>query len=280
MLGDSLKTYNSAPLPFMGQKRRFVKDFKEALLFFENKTVFVDLFGGSGLLSHTTKRARPDARVIYNDYDDYHIRLANVDKTNRLLADIRTIVAHIPKEKRLPQEVQEAVLHRIEQEEKNGWVDYITLSSSLLFSVNYVNSFEALKKSTMYNNVTTQKDYNCDEYLEGLEIVRYDYRELFEKFKNRKDVVFIVDPPYLSTITGNYKNYWKLADYLDVLNVIKEVSYIYFTSEKSSIIELFQWLEYNLKLSNPFNSAIRKETQNRPNYSSIYKDIMLYKQVR
>ncbi|MBQ9639565.1 MAG: hypothetical protein IJV22_08425 [Bacteroidales bacterium] len=27
--------------------------------------VFVDLFGGSGLVSHTIKQARPDCRVVY-----------------------------------------------------------------------------------------------------------------------------------------------------------------------------------------------------------------------
>ena len=61
-------------MPFMGQKRRFVSDFKEALKLFDNSKIFVDLFGGSGLLSYVTKQERPDARVIYNDFDDYHLR--------------------------------------------------------------------------------------------------------------------------------------------------------------------------------------------------------------
>lgn len=69
--------YNAAPLPFMGQKRRFLGEFRKALATFPDARVFVDLFGGSGLLSHTVKQERPDARVIYNDYDGYHLRLAN-----------------------------------------------------------------------------------------------------------------------------------------------------------------------------------------------------------
>ena len=279
MLENHLKQYSSAPLPFMGQKRRFIKDFKEALKLFDKKTVFVDLFGGSGLLSHVAKRERPDARVIYNDYDDYHIRLNNIYKTNKLLADISEIVAQIPKTHRLPPQICEVILQRIKkEEEKHGWVDYTTLSSSVLFSPNYVANFEELKQSTLYNNII-QKDYNCNGYLEGLEVVKYDYRELFEQFKTQKNVVFIVDPPYLSTKTGSYKNYWKLADYLDVLNVIKDVSYIYFSSNKSSIIELLQWLECNLNAVNPFYGAILRETQNRMNYNSVYKDMMLYKNI-
>lgn len=84
--------YNSAPLPFMGQKRRFVGEFKKALGQFPNATVFVDLFGGSGLLSHVAKQERPDVQVVYNDFDDFHLRLQNIPRTNALLADIRNFV--------------------------------------------------------------------------------------------------------------------------------------------------------------------------------------------
>ena len=47
----------SAPLPFVGQKRMFAKEFIKVLEQFPEDTVFVDLFGGSGLLSHIAKRS-------------------------------------------------------------------------------------------------------------------------------------------------------------------------------------------------------------------------------
>lgn len=50
------KTYLSAPLPFVGQKRMFARKFMKVLEQYPESTVFVDLFGGSGLLSHITKR--------------------------------------------------------------------------------------------------------------------------------------------------------------------------------------------------------------------------------
>ena len=49
------KNYVQSPLPFQGQKRRFNVSFKEALNEFKTAQVFVDLFGGSGLLSHWVK---------------------------------------------------------------------------------------------------------------------------------------------------------------------------------------------------------------------------------
>lgn len=123
MQKETLTTFTSAPLPFMGQKRRFIKEFKEALKTFDSKTIFVDLFGGSGLLSHITKRERPDARVIYNDYDDYHIRLQNIDKTNRLLADLRKLVVSIPKNINYPHKFGKRFYHELNKKKKTDmWI--------------------------------------------------------------------------------------------------------------------------------------------------------------
>jgi len=59
-----MKNYNQSPLPFQGQKRRFMADFKTALKEFKTAPLFIDLFGGSGLLSHWVKQQLPDATVI------------------------------------------------------------------------------------------------------------------------------------------------------------------------------------------------------------------------
>ena len=78
------KQYLSAPLPFVGQKRMFAREFIKVLKQYPEDTVFVDLFGGSGLLSHITKCQKPDATVIYNDFDGYRNRLQgrNGDEVN------------------------------------------------------------------------------------------------------------------------------------------------------------------------------------------------------
>ena len=73
------RNYKCAPLPFMGQKRYFLRDFTEVLQQVEGEIdTVVDLFGGSGLLSHTAKRVLPGCRVVYNDFDRYIDRLAAV----------------------------------------------------------------------------------------------------------------------------------------------------------------------------------------------------------
>ena len=58
-----MKQFLSAPLPFVGQKRLFAREFIKVLNQYPDDTVFVDLFGGSGLLSHIAKRQKPNATV-------------------------------------------------------------------------------------------------------------------------------------------------------------------------------------------------------------------------
>ncbi len=273
-----MKEYLSAPLPFVGQKRRFAKSFKTVLKGFSDKTVFVDLFGGSGVLSHITKYERPDAVVIYNDFDNYRLRIKNINNTNALLNDLRIILKNVPHEKRIvSSEMRNCILQRIKDEElKNGYVDYITLSPSLLFSMNYANNFEELSKSTFYNSIR-QTNYECGGYLEGVNIVCCDYKILYQQYKDNPNVVFFVDPPYLSTETGTYKMYWRIADYLDVLRILDKTSFVYFTSNKSSIIELCEWLGKQPFPDDPFKDAQKVEYNSSITNVAKYRDIMLYK---
>ena len=272
------KQYLSAPLPFVGQKRMFAKEFIKVLEHYPEDALFVDLFGGSGLLSHITKCRKPDATVVYNDYDNYRRRLENIPQTNALLAKIRPLAASTPRQKALPKETKDAILRLIEQEEQNyGDVDYITLSSSLLFSMKYVTDLTGLQKETFYNTVR-KCDYSpCLDYLDGLEVVSCDYRELFDKYKDVPNVVFLIDPPYLSTEVGTYTMNWGLFDYLDVLQTLVGTNYIYFTSNKSSIIELCAWMDKNNTIGNPFAGSEKVEFNTHMNYNSSYTDIMLFK---
>jgi hypothetical protein len=237
----------------------------------------VDLFGGSGLLSHTIKQHYPTAKVVYNDYDNYRLRIENISNTNKLISDIRAIVVDSPKDKRIVEPEKALVLKRVLQEQKKtGYVDYITLSSNVLFSMKYVQSYEELAKETLYNCIR-MSDYNADNYLDGVVVESLDYKELFMKYQANKKVVFLVDPPYLSTEVGTYKNYWKLKDYLDVLDVLNGTNYIYFTSNKSNIIELCEWMANKPALYNPFAGSTTSTVHNQVNYSSSYTDIMLHK---
>lgn len=272
--------YLSAPLPFVGQKRMFAREFMKVLDQFPDDATFVDLFGGSGLLSHITKRCKPNATVVYNDFDNYRRRLENIPRTNHLIADIRAIVGDaVPRHKAITGDLRERIFKRIQQEERDtGYVDFITLSSSIMFSMKYKLSIPELKREALYNNIRKTDYPKCLDYLEGLEITSQDYREVFEEYKNIPGVVFLVDPPYLSTEVGTYTMYWRLSDYLDVLTILSGHSFVYFTSNKSSILELCEWIGKNKSLGNPFDGCTKAKFNARMNYNATYTDMMLYKQ--
>lgn len=271
------RLYLSAPLPFVGQKRMFAKHFIEVIKQYPPDTVFVDLFGGSGLLSHITKHFHPESRVVYNDFDNYRGRINNIPRTNRLLSLIRPITETIPRLKPITGEARQRIFDLLEQEQREyGYIDFITLSCSLMFSMKYKLSIAEMRSETLYNKVRKTDFAPCPDYLAGLEIESCDYRELFDRFKDTPGVVFLIDPPYLSTDVSTYNMYWRLTDYLDVLSVLPGHKFIYFTSEKSCIVEFCKWMERHRDLGNPFARCQRKELRTFMNYSASYKDIMLF----
>lgn len=80
--------YTTAPLPFAGQKRRWLKQLEPIIRSLPSNTIFVDVFGGSGLVSRLCKDVHPTARVIYNDYDNYSERLHHIAETEQLRQEI------------------------------------------------------------------------------------------------------------------------------------------------------------------------------------------------
>ncbi|MGK7648431.1 DNA adenine methylase [Capnocytophaga sp. G1920] len=272
-----MKIYKTSPLPFQGQKRKFVKHFKEALTHFPSNATYIDLFGGSGLLSHTIKTTYPNANVIWNDYDNFAHRLALIPTTNEIIAQLRPIVANYLKGTRI-NEVKPTILEVLRQYPPKA-LDYITLSANLLFSGKYATTFEALAKDGFYAKVT-QTPYNADGYLAGVERRQTDYRNLIIEFEHNPNTVFILDPPYLSTDISSYRGAqnWKLKDYLHIVKCLNAMPrYIYFGSNKGQLLDLFDFLANEYDLPSPFNHTTRVSVSTNVNYTSTYEDLMIFK---
>lgn len=273
-----IKIYKSAPLPFQGQKRFLLQDFLKALDNFPDNATYVDLFGGSGLLSHNIKRKYPKARVIYNDYDNFQDRLKNIPNTNAILEEIRALKISKEPKSMITGKDRERIIEILEKYNNLGYVDWISITASLLFSGKYATCFEDIKKENFYNKIRTSPFPLADDYLQGIEVVRGDYSEIYNMFKQESNAVFIFDPPYLSTDTKTYRDmsYWKLKDYLDITTLLEQCSYFYFTSEKSQIVELCNWIGKKSKF-NPFDGANLKFKINNLNSNARYKDLMYWR---
>ena len=69
-----------------------------------------------------------------------------------------------------------------------------------------------------------------------------------------------------------------MSDYLEVLKLLVGTRYIYFTSNKSQLIELCEWIKENASIGNPFEGVEIRKQQNKLNYQSTFTDIMLVKE--
>lgn len=270
------RIYKCAPLPFMGQKRYFLRDFTEVLgQVADDVDTVVDLFGGSGLLSHTAKHVLPGCRVVYNDFDRYVDRLAAVERTNEILRAIKQRLNSVEANQRLTDEQRADVVEIVNTYvQRDGYVDIMTIGRNVLFSGKWVKTLGELRKHTMYNRMRPGA-YDCDGYLDGLEVVHMDYRELFNRERKNPKTLFVMDPPYLSTECGQYESCWKLTDYLDVLRLLNETKWIYFTSDKSQIVELCNWLGDNFGVAAPMWGAQIRQRTNTLNYQAKFNDMMI-----
>lgn len=277
-----MATYKQAPLPFVGQKRMFLKQF-EAILdeniegMGEGWTI-VDAFGGSGLLSHIAKRKKPLARVIYNDFDGYSQRLKHTKDTNQLRQQLFKIVdGIIPKNKRIDKQLKQEIINKINQ--FNGFKDLNCLSSWLLFSGQQVSSFDALFKHNFYNCIR-QTDYpEAADYLDGIEVVQESFHTLLPKFQQDSKTLFVLDPPYLCTRQNSYKQatYFDLIDFLRLIHLTRP-PYIFFSSTKSEFVRFIEYMQ-EVKMDNwqSFDGIQRKAIKAALNYQVQYEDNLIYK---
>jgi len=254
-----------SPLPFLGQKTKCLKHFKKVLLdmqgdgFINNKTLFIDIFGGSGLLSHNIKQMFPNNRVIYNDYDNFKERLDNIEITESLRAEIYEVIqknaclqinACLQKDACL--QINEIIQNYINN---NYYIDWLSLSPWLLFSFNYHFKLETFSENTYYNRIA-KNSLVKGNYLEGVEFIRLDFLEVLNKYSNVKNKILILDPPYLKTTCKGYAQSFDIKKTILMLRNIQK-PFILFSSERTELIDLIDLMDLidlkPYKILYPFN---------------------------
>lgn len=273
--------FKQAPLPFIGQKRMFLKHFAKVL----NDNILndgagwtiVDAFGGSGLLSHVAKHLKPSARVIYNDFDGDAERLQHIDEINQLRRILADLLAGQPRQKRLEPVIRRKVIDAIEA--FNGYKDPHILCAWLLFSGQQVRSVDELYRHGFYNCIR-QSDYdNADGYLDGIEVVNISFYQLLPKFQHDNKVIFVLDPPYLCTHQAAYKQqtYFDLIDFLRLIHLTRP-PYIFFSSTKSEFVRFVETIVED-KWDNwqAFSDCERVAVQTSTSYSGKYEDNLVFK---
>ena len=273
------------PLSFIGNKSRFRELFKKILKQnFTDKYIYVDLFGGSGYLSYVVKYVFPNAEVIYNDYDNYIDRIKHITDTNNILQNIKDIFRehNIKYNKKADDDTKKIIVDYLKEKlNNNEYVDVRTITNKILFSGNFDKDFKAIEKQRIYNNINKNPldETQAEKYIkvfDNIEITHCDYIELYNKYKDNENVVFIVDPPYLGTNCDTYNMKWKDNDFIEVLSIIKEKNWFYFTSDKTKIYQLLKFFDetFNTNILLNTTTYTRKTAVTR---NVLYEDIMIVK---
>lgn len=233
-----MRKFTKSPLPFLGQKRNWLKRLRTLDL--SGRTV-IDLFGGSGIVAHTLKHQNPTARVIWNDYDNFIERIAMIKETELLRQSLRADA--VSKRIRVSEEEKFSMLKVIKSHERTyGRVDWITLSSWLLYPGNYAHDYEDLAKRGWYYSVV-QTPLTAEGYLVGVERVSLDFRALLAQYEDDPNVVYIADPPYIMTnqtgYVGKSGKFFKLADGVALIQALHKKPALFFSSPKSETDSLF-----------------------------------------
>lgn len=273
--------YKKPPLVFNGNKKNMLKLYREALEdmaeYITRETIFYDVFGGSGLLSHETKRLFKNNEVIWNDYDNFQSRLEMLDKTEALRLKIIKIMrehnffkAH---KKPLSKELTLEIKSLLKEE---GEFDYIQFSSWLKFSGSYAKDCEDfLKCKQFYNRLNYTKVLDKKDYLKGVVRVQKDYRELIKEAKERGNFFFILDPPYIQTDKAHYECFFGMREFLELIINI-EMPFIFFSSAKS---EILPFIDFCKELKNLQNLQFKSANLTNCFKGKDNRDFIFYKQI-
>lgn len=275
------KPYSKAPLPFIGQKRNFINAFRDVIAEHIDGDgdgwTILDVFGGSGLLAHNAKKLRPKSFVIYNDFDGYAERLQNISDTERLRQILFHQLEHLPRQQALTATDKQAVIDTLKN--FDGYIDVQSVATWLLFSGKQVRTLDELYQNTFYHTVRRSPFTPATGYLDGLEITCESYTTLMAKYKDKPKTLFLLDPPYLYTGQGAYKQdkYFAMVDFLYLMSLIRP-PYIFFSSTKS---ELLDYLDYLKQVNGAdwerLGGFERVVINAQLNYQNAYEDNMIYR---
>lgn len=279
-----MKLLHKAPLPFLGQKRNWIRYLPELLQgnlfdkgFSDYKNgIFVDMFGGSGLLSHNIKQIFPNAEVIYNDFDKFTDYLTN-ESADILKSVGKLLEPYFKKYKRNEKtnanDTKE--IRKIYFFVKNKYKERLYLRavhSSLWFRAAINDPTPQIENETNHYinsrgllNRNYKKEFS--NYLTGLNVIKgVDFKELIQQYKDNKNAVFICDPPYLNTCTGHYKSDFDKNNFDFLVENIRP-PFIAFSSMKNNLKELLlakfpnaKYKEHNVYLGNRKDKSLPTTT--------------------
>ena len=172
------------------------------------ETIFYDVFGGSGLLSHTLKQLFPNHKVIWNDYDNYLSRLSKAKECEILRKELLEFIAPLAKYgEKLSQEARLKVHKFLKEKANKTYIDWILLSAYLCFSGrNACDEKSFYKQNSLWHNINQSQEIKTKGYLKGVLRVRMDYKALmnlayYGSEEELNKISYLVDEEFKEKLT-------------------------------------------------------------------------------
>ena len=292
------KKYMESPIFYMGNKYKLLKEIIP--LFPKECNTFLDLFGGSGVVSMNYKGKE---KTIYNEFNDNIVNLVKLFKNNNVEKldsyfneKIKQFnICSTGKDFRKNMELQKGYYNFRDYYNKSKNKDVRDLYLLICYSMNHLirfnkkNEFNASCGSTQ--RYIKEKIVNMNECFKNVEISNKNCFDIdFSKFK-KGDFVYC-DPPYLNTTAvynekrafggweeeHDYKLF-KILEDLDKKDVKWGLSNVYVNRGKSNK-HLIKWCQdnnwYVYYLNRNYNPFSRGNSNNVEVYICNYEAKNLY----
>ena len=242
----------SPPLPFCGHKGIWNSELSTLAQSLSPGDLVIDLFGGSGVCAQIFKTANPALNVVWNDFDDYALRLLHAQETeelrkllvSKLGVNAKSKLSHY---KRLTEDESNFVFETCTHwQQKYGYLDWQTLSRYFILNSMTANRFMKFT-NIQYNKLrkTSIDTDKCAHWLDGVEracekfeggstVYRTAFRsEELATYPADRTRLLIVDPPYLGTACDDYTERENLLLLRQLIAVLKHEPHFVFFGDES-----------------------------------------------
>jgi len=205
-------------LPYIGSKRTDIKFFE---LYFPNdiKTI-CEPFSGSSYVSLYLYSKNDKIKTIINDNDNNLIKYYQQMKNNS--------IEQIENYNNLVETINDKIKYKnFKDNYLNSKLNDNLLASHYLFYNKFHGTRIGLYPNKKINKLNIDKYKIYFEWIKNIIIFNLDYTEIFNKYKNDKDMFLFIDPPYLSSYNAYYDLFSKdigqdnTKMFIDILSLLK-----------------------------------------------------------
>lgn len=266
-----------APLPVASPDPALLSKMGEVLTGLPEDTIFVDLFGGSGLLACICKDLYPQATVVFNDTSNYLERVENITDTEALRLELISTCQWGAYNELLSLEpLEKAISARLAD---GTYIDWTTLSSWLCGSyLDFATTLTELCSRPLHNYIPSTP-YSAEglaayrDGLDGLDITSWDFREVLDTAQYMPEAMLFVAPP------ERYKGKpFSHKDYTDLLLGLRGNRFLLFSRRREHYAGVVEDTLVACGFENPLTGAAMETCREKDESGmETCSEIMYYK---